>query len=230
MVLYNSPQNINVFFLLCALFVFFSSIYQVIITYNLLQNGGDGSLMTETLIGIPLSLNIFALVIFLLMFIMGLVKMLCNKAKYRDYVFTLVFTIFIVLYLSVCAIPIDVAILNGGTLSTTFVEFCYVITVAIIVISAFASILYICAICKNDGLDDIDRRLRLYEKDDMFKQTVSQNVGKPAETTFGLKNSSQLQEICSTPFFPGTARAALADNDFSKDACGALGLAPDQAL
>ena len=231
MVLYNSPQNINIFFMLLSLYIFFVGIYQLVITSRLLDNNGDASNLDNIAIGVPISLNIFGLLIFLILFIICLVKMLCGKAKYREYVFTLVYCILVISYLCSSAIPVDIVIINKTGLSVSYVEFCYVNTVALIIVSAFATILYICSICKNDKLDNVARRLDLYQNDAMFKQTVADQVGKNPDTTFGLSNVSQLQEICSTPFLPGTTRANIADNDFTKDACGAaLGLSPDSSL
>jgi len=217
--------------MLLSIYIFFTAIYQLIVTSRLLDNDGDASNMEDTSAGIPLSLNIFGFLIFLILFIVVLVKMLCGRAKYREYVFTLVYCILIILYISACAFPVDLVILNKTGLSRRYVEFCYVNTVAVIIVSAFATVVYICCICKNDKLDTVNRRLELYDNDPMFKETIAQQVGKNPETTFGLKNTSQLQEICSTPFLPGTARANVADNDFSKDACSAvLGLSPDNSL
>lgn len=231
MVLYNSPQNINIFFMLISIYIFFTSIYQLIIIMRLLSLNGESVNIENMTVGLPLSLNLFGLIIFIILFIICLIKMLCRKAKYKEYIFTLVYCILIILYLTICSISLNISVLNKYTLSVKFVEFCYINTIAILIVSAFATILYICCICKNDSLDTISRRLDLYNKDPMFKQTVAEQVGKSSEDTFGLNNTNQLQEICSTPFIPGTYRTNLAENDISKDVCNiALNLGPNDSL
>jgi len=230
MALYTSPQNINIFFMLVSIYILFVSIYQLVITARLLDNAGDASNLQDTVVGIPMTLNILALVLFLILFVVALIKMLCNRGKNREYVFTLVYCIFIILFIASCALPVDIVIFNETGLTLKYVEFCYIVNLAIIIISAFATVLYICAICKNDNLDNIQRRLQLYENDPMYKQNVAESVGKNSES-FGLKSTSQLQEICSQPFLPGTQRANIAENDFTKDVCSAaLGLSPDNSL
>ena len=228
---YTSPQNINIFFMLASIYILFVSIYQLLVTKDLLDNLGDTSQTTDLLIAIPLGLNGFGIILFIFMFIIAILKMTCRTGKNREYVFTLIYTILIILFLSIAAIPINIAILNQNSfLSLDFIQFAYIANVAIIVISAFATVMYTCAICKNDQLDTIQKRLELYDDDKQFKTLVSTNVGKSPQSTFGLKDSAQVKEVCSTNFLPGTLREQLADGELEKDVCASIGLKPNQTL
>lgn len=229
--IYTSPQNINIFFMLASIYILFVSIYQLLITKQLLDSNGDTSQLDDILIAIPLSLNGFGVVLFIFMFITAILKMTCRTGKNREYVFTLIYTILIILYLSVAAIPINIVILNGSdSLSIDYISFSYIANLAIIVLSAFATVMYTCAICRNDQLDTVQRRLELYDDDKQFKGLVSQNVGKLSQNSFGLKDSTQIKEVCSSNFLPGTVRERLADGDVEKDVCASIGLKPNQTL
>lgn len=229
--IYSSPQNINIYFMLTSIYLLFVSIYQLIFTRSLLDSEGNASELGNNLVAIPLALNAFGIILFIFMFITSILKMTCRTGKNREYVFTLIYSILAILYLSTSALPVNFNMITKSTsMDLNYLNFCYITNVAIIVLTVFGTVMYTCAICKNDQLDTVERRLNLFDEDSQFKGLVGSNVGKNVANTFGLKSANQIKEVCATNFLPGTLRERLADGEVEKDVCAAIGLNPNQSL